>query len=367
MGRVAPVITGSRPRDGAWDAARDPPACRQAPSAAARRRRSPPRVSSDRDGASAVGGSAAPASSASKTSRRAARGRCAPRAREAPSPRFRARRHVRRRGDRPVLVVVAVQMVDRDRRLLRVDADGARSARGDTSLVTTGRPRRCPNATVAVRDILGLRLAIEAPEPSPRRSGQSPRQEREQVQLMDAVAQRRAAALGLPLAPPRHREVASDPVPQRLALRDERAGRSAPPVEQALDVRRAPCRCAAGRRPPAGRSRCGRPPRMSSSSSSDGRRRLLDERRARLRRMPRPSASRCAAGRGADVDDVGLLDREQGSGDRRRPLHTPPYCAANSARPSSAGVIGERSTSSGARMARHCPGVVGARPHRVAH
>ncbi len=130
---------------------------------------------------------------------------------------------------------MAVEVIDRDRRLLRVDADRARLAGRDRA-----RHDLCDGAAFEHdrrgRGVLGLGLAVESPQPAldPRPIAE---QEREQIELMDAVAQRRPAALGLPLSAPRDGEVVGIAEPQGLALGEQRPAERAR-VEQALDVRR---------------------------------------------------------------------------------------------------------------------------------
>ncbi len=167
----------------------------------------------------------------------------------------------------PVLVPVAVEVLDRDRRLLGVDAHRADLPRRDRAGDhLRHRPTREGNGRGG--GVLGLGLAVEAPQAC-LNTGPVAQQEAQEIQLVDAVPQRGAAALGLPLPAPRHGEVVRGAEPQRLTDRDERAPQGAA-GEQVRGHAPRRCRSAAGTPQPAPFPAAAAAARISSSSSSDG-------------------------------------------------------------------------------------------------
>lgn len=104
---------------------------------------------------------------------------------------------------------------------LAVDADTADLV-GAEDAVDDGGQGSALEADEGRRDVLGLHVVDQSPGHGP---DLAPRAEQieHQVHLVDAVAHRGPAALGLPAAAPGHGVVGGVPVPGGLAVRDERA------------------------------------------------------------------------------------------------------------------------------------------------
>lgn len=141
--------------------------------------------------------------------------------------------HAGRRGDGPVLVAVTVQMGEFDGRALAVDADAADLVGAQHAVHDRGQ-RAVLEADQRGGDVLGLHVVDQPPGHGAHLAPRAEQVEQE-IHLVDAVAHRRAATLGLPAAAPGHGVVRGVAVPGGLAVRDERAAEVVS-VEQAAHM-----------------------------------------------------------------------------------------------------------------------------------